>query len=196
MVIDVTKREINVKIVYYGPAVSGKTTNLLYIHSKLKPQHRGEMVSIDTKGERTLFFDFLPVEVKIGGGFKVRFHLYTVPGQYFYKTSRKLVLRGADGIVFVADSQRNRAKDNRMIWQEMKDFLRDQGISIGSIPIVLQYNKRDLQDIMSVEELHALFDGGKFPYFEAIAVQGKGVFETLDAISKRVLRSVLQKAKV
>ncbi len=196
MVIDVTKREINVKIVYYGPAVSGKTTNLLVIHKRLKPEHRGDMVSIDTKGERTLFFDFLPVEVKIGGGFKVRFHLYTVPGQYFYKTSRKLVLRGADGIVFVADSQRSRLKDNKIIWEEMKEFLKSQNTSLDEIPIVLQYNKRDLQDIMSVEELNALFEGGKFPYFEAIAVQGKGVFETLDAISKMVLRSVLQKARV
>ncbi len=195
MVIDVGKREINVKIVYYGPAVSGKTTNLLVIHKKLRPEFRGEMVSIDTKGERTLFFDFLPVEVKLKGGFKVRFHLYTVPGQYFYKTSRKLVLRGADGVVFVADSQKVRERDNKVIWEEMWDFLSAQGISEGDIPVILQYNKRDLQDIMTVEEMNALF-GGKFPYFEAIAVQGKGVFETLDAISKLVLKSVLQKARV
>ncbi len=196
MVVDIAKREINVKIVYYGPAVSGKTTNLIVIHRKLKPEHRGEMVSIDTKGERTLFFDFLPVEVPIGGGFKVRFHLYTVPGQYFYKTSRKLVLKGADGIVFVADSHRSRADENRIIFDEMKEFLAEQGTNLEEVPLVLQYNKRDLQDIMSVEELNKLLNGKGYPYIESVASQGKGVFETLDLISKLVLKSVLQKAKV
>ncbi len=196
MVVDIAKREINVKIVYYGPAVSGKTTNLIVIHKKLKPEHRGEMVSIDTKGERTLFFDFLPVEVPIGGGFKVRFHLYTVPGQYFYKTSRKLVLKGADGIVFVADSQRSRAEENKVIFREMKEFLAEQGTSIDEIPLVLQYNKRDLQDIMSIEEMNKLLNDKGYPYIESVASQGKGVFETLDLISKLVLKSVLQKARV
>ncbi len=196
MVVDIAKREINVKIVYYGPAVSGKTTNLIVIHRRLKPEHRGEMISIDTKGERTLFFDFLPVEVPIGGGFKVRFHLYTVPGQYFYKTSRKLVLKGADGIVFVADSQKSRAEENKVIFEEMKEFLAEQGMSLDDVPLVLQYNKRDLQDIMSVEELNKLLNEKGYPYVESIASQGKGVFETLDLISKLVLKSVLQKAKV
>jgi signal recognition particle receptor subunit beta len=196
MVVDVAKREINVKIVYYGPAVSGKTTNLIIIHKKLKPEHKGDLVSIDTKGERTLFFDFLPVEVPIGGGFKVRFHLYTVPGQYFYKTSRKLVLKGADGIVFVADSQRSRAEENKIIFQEMEEFLAEQGLRLDQIPIILQYNKRDLGDIMTVEELNMLLNQRGFPYIESVASQGKGVFETLDLISKLVLKSVLQKAKV
>ena len=197
MLVDVGNKEINCKIVFYGPALSGKTTNLKYIFKKLNPDYRGDMITIDTKGERTLFFDFLPVEVKLPGGFKVRFHLYTVPGQFFYKASRRLVLRGADGLVFVADSSEARMQSNLEILDEMVSALREHGQDVPDpIPLVMQYNKRDLPDAMPVPELEAKLNRWGVPHVEAVAVNGVGVFQTLDLITKLVLKKVIQKAKV
>ncbi len=197
MLIDKNKKEINCKIVYYGPALSGKTTNLKYIHKRLGPNHRGELVSVDTKGERTLFFDFLPVEIPLAKGFKLRFHLYTVPGQFFYQSSRKLVLRGADGIVYVADSSASRKESNIQIMKEMLDVLALYKMKpVEDVPIILQYNKRDLPDAMPVEELEKMLNPWGVPYVEAVAVSGVGVFQTLDLIVKEVMRRVMKKAKV
>lgn len=197
MLVDVGNKEINCKIVFYGPALSGKTTNLKYIFKKLNPAYRGDMITIDTKGERTLFFDFLPVEVKLPGGFKVRFHLYTVPGQFFYKASRRLVLRGADGLVFVVDSSEARMQSNLEILEEMVSALRDHGQNVPDpIPLVMQYNKRDLPDALPVPELEAKLNRWGVPYVEAVAINGVGVFQTLDLITKLVLKKVIQKAKV
>jgi len=196
MLIDQAKKEMNCKIVYYGPALSGKTTNLKYIFDKLNPNHRGELVSVDTKGERTLFFDFLPVEIKLPGGFKVRFHLYTVPGQFFYKASRRLVLRGADGIVYVADSSASRMESNLQILVEMVQTLRDYNNPIERLPLVMQYNKRDASDALPVSELESKLNKWNAPYVESIAVNGVGVFQTLDLITKMVLKDIVQKAGV
>lgn len=194
MFIDTKKKEINVKIVYYGPALSGKTTNLKVIYAKLNPKFRGDLVTVDTKGERTLYFDFLPIEITLPGGFKVKFHVYTVPGQVFYKASRKLVLKGADGIVFVADSSLERRESNIQIMQELIETLEEQGISINSIPLVIQYNKRDAPNAMSIDIMNADLNHLNSPYFEAIASQEKGVFETLDAIVKLVIKKLTAKS--
>lgn len=196
MFIDTKKKEINVKIVYYGPALSGKTTNLKVIYAKLNPKFRGDLVTVDTKGERTLYFDFLPIEITLPGGFKVKFHVYTVPGQVFYKASRKLVLKGADGIVFVADSSPERRESNIQIMQELIETLEEQGISLNSIPLVIQYNKRDIPNAMSIEIMNADINHLNSPYFEAIASQEKGVFETLDAIVKLVIKKLTTKTPV
>ncbi len=196
MFIDTKKKEINVKIVYYGPALSGKTTNLKVIYAKLNPKFRGELVTVDTKGERTLYFDFLPVEITLAGGFKVKFHIYTVPGQVFYRASRKLVLKGADGIVFVADSSPERREANIQIMQELSETLEEQGTPLGTIPLVLQYNKRDLPNALDVETLQADLNHLNAPYFLAVASQEKGVFETLDAIVKLVIKKLTSKAPV
>lgn len=196
MFIDTKKKEINVKIVYYGPALSGKTTNLKVIYAKLNPKFRGELVTVDTKGERTLYFDFLPVEITLAGGFKVKFHIYTVPGQVFYRASRKLVLKGADGIVFVADSSPERREANIQIMQELSETLEEQGTPLGTVPIVLQYNKRDVPNALDVETLQADLNHLNAPYFLAVASQEKGVFETLDAIVKLVIKKLTSKAPV
>ncbi len=196
MLVDVGKREINCKVVFYGPALSGKTTNLKYIFEKLNPNHRGQLISVDTKGERTLFFDFLPVEIKLPGGFKVRFHLYTVPGQFFYKASRRLVLKGADGIVYVADSSASRMESNLQILVEMLQTLKDYGNPLEKLPLVIQYNKRDVPDALPVAELQAKLNKWKAPHVEAVAVNGVGVFQTLDLITKMVIKDIIQKAKV
>ncbi|MCS7244651.1 MAG: ADP-ribosylation factor-like protein [candidate division WOR-3 bacterium] len=196
MFIDTKKKEINVKIVYYGPALSGKTTNLKVIYAKLNPKFRGDLVTVDTKGERTLYFDFLPIEITLAGGFKVKFHVYTVPGQVFYKASRKLVLKGADGIVFVADSSPERRESNIQIMQELIETLEEQGISLNSIPLVIQYNKRDIPNAMSIDIMNADINHLNNPYFEAIASQEKGVFETLDAIVKLVIKKLTTKTPV
>ncbi len=182
-----------VKIVYYGPGLCGKTTNLEYIYSKTSPKSRGEMVSLETETDRTLFFDLLPIEVGVIGGFKTRFQLYTVPGQVFYNSTRKLVLKGVDGIVFVADSQRPMLEANIESFKNLEENLADLGINIDDIPIVLQYNKRDLKNICSVEELNEALNKKGYPYVEAIAITGKGVFETLKLISKYTLLSVRKK---
>ncbi len=182
-----------VKIVYYGPGLCGKTTNLEYIYSKTSPKSRGEMVSLETETDRTLFFDLLPIEVGVIGGFKTRFQLYTVPGQVFYNSTRKLVLKGVDGIVFVADSQRPMLEANIESLKNLEENLVDLGINIDEVPIVLQYNKRDLKNICSVEELNEALNKKGYPFIESIAITGKGVFETLKLISKYTLLSVRKK---
>ncbi len=185
--INYSYREINCKIVYYGPGLGGKTTNLQYIFRKMTPESRGKMVSLATETDRTLFFDFLPLSMGEIRGFKTRFHLYTVPGQVFYEASRRLILRGVDGVVFCADSQITRMDANVESIENMKVNLRDQGYDPDRIPLVLQYNKRDVPSIASLAELHSLLNYRNVQEFEAVATNGPGVFETLKAIIKMVL---------
>ncbi len=185
--INYSSREINCKIVYYGPGLCGKTTNLQYIFRRMNPGDRGKMISLATETERTLFFDFLPVSMGEIRGFKTRFHLYTVPGQVFYDASRRLILRGVDGVVFCADSQLTRMDANVESLENLKINLREQGYDPDRIPLVLQYNKRDINSVSSVAELHALLNYRNVPEFEAVAIRGEGVFETLKAIIKLVL---------
>jgi len=177
------------KIVYYGPGLCGKTSNLSYIYAKTAPGSRGEMVSLETESDRTLFFDLLPIEVGTIGGFKTRLQLYTVPGQVFYNTTRKLVLKGVDGLVFVADSQRPMREANIESFASLVDNLKEFGLETSELPIVLQYNKRDLNNILSIDELNSdLNPNGAFPYFEASAVNGDGVITTLKEITKITLK--------
>ena len=179
------------KVVYYGPGLCGKTTNLHHIYGRTAPGSRGEMVSLETETDRTLFFDLLPLDVGVIGGFKTRVQLYTVPGQVFYNTTRKLVLKGVDGIVFVADSQRAMREANVESLANLKTNLAEIGVKLDEIPLVLQYNKRDLANILSLEELEASLNPEKlFESYEACAVLGQGVFETLKAISRLTLRSL------
>jgi signal recognition particle receptor subunit beta len=179
------------KIVYYGPGLCGKTSNLSYIYAKTSPESRGEMVSLETESDRTLFFDLLPIEVGTIGGFKTRLQLYTVPGQVFYNTTRKLVLKGVDGLVFVADSQRPMRDANLESFKSLVDNLKEFGLEVSDLPIVLQYNKRDLKDILTIEELNAdLNPDGEFQYHESSAVNGDGVIETLKAITKQTLKKL------
>jgi signal recognition particle receptor subunit beta len=185
--INYSSREINCKIVYYGPGLCGKTTNLQYIFRRMNPESRGKMISLATETERTLFFDFLPLSMGEIRGFKTRFHLYTVPGQVFYDASRRLILRGVDGVVFCADSQLTRMDANVESLENLKINLREQGYDPDRIPLVLQYNKRDINSVASVSELHALLNYRNVPEFEAVATTGVGVFETLKAIIKLVL---------
>lgn len=180
-------REINCKIVYYGTGLGGKTTNLKYIHSQLAPTTRGELISLATETERTLFFDFLPLDLGEVQGFKTRFSLYTVPGQVEYNASRKLILNGVDGIIFVADSDVTRSKDNVESLQNMIENLSEYNLTLDNIPWVLQYNKRDLATAMPVERLEKELNIRAVPSFEAIASEGLGVFATLKAISKLIL---------
>jgi len=182
-----------IKVVYYGPGLCGKTTNLEYIYSKTASNSRGEMVSLETETDRTLFFDLLPIDVGVIGGFKTRFQLYTVPGQVFYNSTRKLVLKGVDGIIFVADSQTPMLDANVESYENMKENLNELGIDIHSIPIVLQYNKRDLKNIVSVEELNRVLNVDSLPFVESSAINGQGVFETLKLASKHTLLSVKKK---
>jgi len=182
-------REINSKIVYYGPGLGGKTTNIKYVYSKLQPTLKGRLISLATELERTLFFDFLPVDIGTIRGFKTRFHLYTVPGQVFYNASRKLILKGVDGIIFITDSQIERFDENIESFENMQDNLRSYNLTLDKIPLVLQYNKRDLPNITSIQELQNVLNPvNKYPYFEAIAFQGVGVFETLKEVCKSVLK--------
>lgn len=180
-------REINCKIVYYGTGLGGKTTNLKYIHSQLAPSTRGELISLATETERTLFFDFLPLDLGSVQGFKTRFSLYTVPGQVEYNASRKLILNGVDGIIFVADSDVMRSKENAESLQNMIDNLAEYNLTLDNIPWVLQYNKRDLANAMSVERMERDLNIRGVPSFEAVASEGLGVFATLKAISKLIL---------
>jgi len=191
--IDYAEKEINFKIVYYGPSFGGKTTNLKYIYEKISPKVRGKMITMKTEEDRTLFFDFLPIEFGEIKGFKTRFHLYTVPGQVFYNITRKLILRNVDGIVFVADSKKDRIADNVESLNNLKENLADQGDSLEEIPWVLQLNKRDLEDAAPVEELLKVLREGDVPYFESIAIEGKGVFETLKCIIKLVVKKAKEK---
>ncbi len=187
--INYASREINSKIVYYGPGLGGKTTNIKYVYTKLNPSIKGRLISLATELDRTLFFDFLPVDLGTIRGFKTRFHLYTVPGQVFYNASRKLILKGVDGIVFVADSQIERFDENIESFENMEDNLRTYNLDMNRIPLVIQYNKRDLPNITSVEELQKVLNPeNKYPYFESVATQGIGVFETLKEICKLVLK--------
>jgi len=221
--INYASREINCKIVYYGPGLGGKTTNLEHVYGKVKPETRGKLISLATETERTLFFDFLPVDLGTIRGFKTRFHLYTVPGQVYYNASRKLILKNVDGIVFVADSQRERLEANQESMQNLYDNMAEYGYDITKMPFVLQYNKRDLSNISTADELQAALNPGwevsdagkqrvtpdpyhagqnlidqnaegqwieRAPYFEAIAIRGDGVFETLKAVSKLVLKAL------
>lgn len=188
--INYASREINCKIVYYGPGLCGKTTNLEHVYNKVNPETRGKMISLATENERTLFFDFLPVDLGAIRGFKTRFHLYTVPGQVYYNASRRLILKGVDGVVFVADSQVERMDANIASMQNLYENLADYGYDPRQLPMVLQYNKRDLSDIVTVEELSAQLNPVSLQEYEAVATQGVGVFDTLRAVSKLVLTSL------
>ena len=183
-------REINCKIVYYGPGLCGKTTNLQYIYERTNPEAKGKMISLATETERTLFFDFLPLSLGEIRGFKTRFHLYTVPGQVFYDASRKLILKGVDGVIFVADSQMERLEANQESVENLRTNLAEQGYSLEKIPYVIQYNKRDLPNVVSVEELRPLINPMNVPDYEANARAGVGVFDTLKAVSKLVLNEL------
>jgi len=179
------------KIVYYGPGLCGKTTNLSFIYAKTAPGSRGEMVSLETETDRTLFFDLLPLEVGKVGGFRTRLQLYTVPGQVFYNTTRKLVLKGVDGVVFVADSQRPMAEANIESLKNLDENLRELGTELSQIPLVLQYNKRDLKNTLTTDELNATLNpDGAYEWFESVAVEGPGVFETLKSVTKLTLKTL------
>jgi mutual gliding-motility protein MglA len=191
--VNYSTREITSKIVYYGPGRSGKTTNLQYIYGQVPEERRGRMVSLATETDRTLFFDFLPLDLGTISGFQTRFQLYTVPGQVYYDATRKLVLQGADGVVFVADSQRAQAGENVESFRNLQVNLLEQGVDPRQIPIVLQYNKRDLPDVMSVEEMDDLLNYRDLPRYEARALAGAGVFDTLRGISEQVLRRLSQR---
>ncbi|HWJ15347.1 MAG TPA: GTPase domain-containing protein [Gemmatimonadaceae bacterium] len=221
--INYASREINCKIVYYGPGLGGKTTNLEHVYGKVQPDTRGKLISLATETERTLFFDFLPVDLGTIRGFKTRFHLYTVPGQVYYNASRKLILKGVDGIVFVGDSQVERMEANQEAMQNLYDNMAEYGYDLTTMPFLIQYNKRDLPNAASIRELQAALNPGwevsdparmrplpdpthpgeqlieqlptgewieRAPYLEAVAVSGEGVFETLKAVSKLVLKSL------
>ncbi len=221
--INYASREINCKIVYYGPGLGGKTSNLEHVYGKVQPDTRGKLISLATETERTLFFDFLPVDLGTIRGFKTRFHLYTVPGQVYYNASRKLILKGVDGIVFVGDSQFERMEANQEAMQNLYDNMAEYGYDLTKIPFVLQYNKRDLPNAAPVAELQAALNPGwevvdasrhrvtpdpyhagenlveqlptgewleRAQYFEAVAITGDGVFETLRAVSKLVLKTL------
>jgi hypothetical protein len=185
--INYLSREINCKIVYYGPGLCGKTTNLQYIYNRTNPDAKGKMISLATETERTLFFDFLPLEIGEIRGFKTRFHLYTVPGQVFYDASRKLILKGVDGVVFVADSQMLRAEANTESMDNLRTNLAEQGYNLDTLPYVIQYNKRDMPNVSPVEELRHMLNTRNVPDFNAIATTGEGVFETLKSVAKLVL---------
>ena len=189
-IVNYASREITCKIVYYGPGRSGKTTNLHYIYDRVPESRRGAMVSLATQNERTLFFDFLPLDLGTVSGFKTRIQLYTVPGQIYYRTTRKLVLHGADGVVFVADSQRRQADENLESLRDLHEVLAEQGIDARALPIVLQYNKQDLprELICSSEELDRALNFRGVPSFTADALGGRGVFETLRKTSELLLR--------
>jgi signal recognition particle receptor subunit beta len=187
MVINWGRREVNVKIVYYGPPLSGKTTNLVQIHTHIDPHRRGELISLKTAEDRTLFFDFLRLDLAKIGGMRPRIHLYTVPGQPLYEASRRLVLRGADGLVFVADSSRTRVEGNRNSLASMRGHLRSFALSPDQLPLVVQLNKRDLPDALPAAELERLLELDDVPTFEAVAVQGIGVYDTLKAIIHDVI---------
>lgn len=221
--INYASREINCKLVYYGPGLGGKTTNLEHVYEKVTPNARGKLISLATESERTLFFDFLPVDLGTIRGFKTRFHLYTVPGQVYYNASRKLILKGVDGVVFVADSQLDRMEANQESMQNLYDNMKEYGYDLTRMPFVIQYNKRDLPNAAPLSDLQDTLNMGwevtepsrqrltpdayhageniieqasdgvwieRAPYFEAVAVTGDGVFDTLRAVSKLVLKSL------
>ena len=191
--INYAAREINCKIVYYGPGLCGKTTNIQYIYDKTNPQAKGKLISLATETDRTLFFDFLPLDLGTIKGFKTRFHLYTVPGQVFYDASRKLILKGVDGVIFVADSQEARMEANIESIKNLEQNLATQGYELEKVPYVLQLNKRDLPTVVATDEMVRQLRRKEEPIFEAVAMKGTGVFETLKGVAKLVL-SELTKA--
>ncbi len=185
--INYSSREINCKIVYYGPGLCGKTTNLQYIYKRTNPNQKGKLISLATETERTLFFDFLPLALGDIKGFRVRFHLYTVPGQVFYAASRKLILKGVDGVVFVADSQIERLEANMESLEDLRINLAEQGCELEKLPFTIQYNKRDLPNVAPVDQMNTILNPNGIQYFEAVAMTGQGVFETLKSVAKQVL---------
>lgn len=185
--VNYASREINCKVVYYGPGLCGKTTNIQYIYDKTNPNARGKLISLATETDRTLFFDFLPLDLGTVKGFKVRFHLYTVPGQVFYDASRKLILKGVDGVIFVADSQVERMDANEEAIYNLKKNLKEQGYDLMKLPYALQLNKRDLTNIVPVDELIRKLKQKEEPIFEGVASKGIGVFDTLKAVAKQTL---------
>jgi signal recognition particle receptor subunit beta len=185
--INYSSREINCKIVYYGPGLCGKTTNLQYIYRKTTPEQKGKLISLATESERTLFFDFLPLALGDIKGFRVRFHLYTVPGQVFYAASRKLILKGVDGVVFVADSQIERMEANMESLDDLRINLAEQGYELEKLPFTIQHNKRDLPNVAPLEEMNTILNPNGIPWFEGVAMTGQGVFETLKNVAKQVL---------
>ena len=185
--INYAAREINCKIVYYGPGLGGKTTNLQYIYSKTAPERKGKMISLATEADRTLFFDFLPLDLGTIRGFNTRFHLYTVPGQVFYDASRKLILKGVDGVVFVADSQPERMEANVESIRNLEENLRDHGFDLVTMPLALQFNKRDISGAVPNDEMYRMLNYKREPTFEAVAMNGLGVFDTLKSVAKQIL---------
>jgi mutual gliding-motility protein MglA len=185
--INYENREISFKIVYYGPGMSGKTTNLVYVHETLSKEVRGDLVTLDTDEERTLFFDFFPLELGTIAGYRVRFNMYTVPGQIYYEASRRLMLDGADGVVFVADSQPIRFDYNVMSYQMMEENLISYGLDPNSFPIVLQYNKRDVENAVPIGTLESDLAIKDIPVLEAVAIRGTGVMETMREITRKVI---------
>ncbi len=184
------KKEIHCKIVYFGPGMGGKTTNVQYIYEKTSPHLKSKMVSLNTQNERTLFFDFLPLELGVIQGMKVRMHLYTVPGQSFYEASRKLILRGADGIIFVGDSQVERLEANTESFDSLNSSLEELGVKLSQLPHLFQWNKRDLPNTTPISLLESSFNHHKAPSFEGCATKGIGVFDSLKQISKMVLLNI------
>jgi signal recognition particle receptor subunit beta len=191
--INYASREINCKIVYYGPGLGGKTTNLQFIYERTSPANKGQLISLATETDRTLFFDFLPLDLGTVRGFRTRFHLYTVPGQVFYDASRKLILKGVDGVIMVADSQELRCDANLESLDNLKINLRENGFDLATIPYALQFNKRDLAGVMSFEQMKRDLNIKDEPTFEAVAPKGIGVFETLKAVAKQVLQELSKK---
>ena len=191
--INYASKEINCKIVYYRPGRAGKTTNLQHIFTKTAPERKGKMISLATEADRTLFFDFLPLDLGTIRGFTTRFHLYTVPGQVFYDASRKLILKGVDGVVFVADSQRERMEANVESIRNLEANLKEHGFDLSAIPYALQFNKRDLPNVMPVDEMYRMLNFKREPTFEGIAPQGVGVFDTLKAVAKQILIELRKK---
>jgi signal recognition particle receptor subunit beta len=189
-VINYSKKEISAKIVYYGPSLCGKTTNIQAIYQSIKPDQKGKLVSLATEADRTLFFDFLPIEIANVRGFKTRLHFYTVPGQVFYNSTRRAVLTGVDGLVFVADSQRDKMEENVENLANLEENLNYYGKSIKTIPLVIQYNKRDLPDVIPVAEMNQVLNPDGYPYVEAVATTGEGVLETLTKVTKMVLQHI------
>lgn len=185
--VNYVKKEINCKVVYYGPGFGGKTTNIQHIYKKTSREDSPRMISLNSENERTLFFDFLPLDIGEVRGFKTRFHLYTVPGQVFYESSRKLILRGVDGIIFVADSQVDRMEANLESLNDLQKNLQEQSLSLEKTPLVMQWNKRDLPNVAPIEELEAKLNIFNVPSFESCALNGSGVFETLKGLSQAVL---------
>ena len=191
--INYAAKEINCKIVYYGPGLGGKTTNLQHIYAKTAPERKGKMISLATETDRTLFFDFLPLDLGSIRGFTTRFHLYTVPGQVFYDASRKLILKGVDGVIFVADSQPERMEANIESIRNLESNLADYGLKLADMPYALQFNKRDILNVMASDEMYRMLNYKREPTFEAIATNGRGVFETLKSVAKTILVDLRRK---